>query len=118
MAQNTKIKKDKLGLYTICGGYISRPFYGTIFKEDDEVKTHHFNGSTQAGVTIRDKPETHNFRKDGIYEIWGTTGLSSVKYKLLKNSDFNKITEQTNWYKQNMKFAETVYKEFNSKFTK
>jgi len=45
MVQKTKIKKDSLGLYVIAGGYITRPFYGTIFKEDDIVKSHHFGGS-------------------------------------------------------------------------
>ena len=77
----TKIKKDDLGLYAICGGYISRPFYGTCFQEGDEVKTHHFGGSTKAGVTSLDKPETHNFKRNGQYEVWSTTGMDSVSYK-------------------------------------
>jgi hypothetical protein len=77
MAQLTKIKKDFLGLYVIGGGYICRPFYGTIFKEGDKVKTHHFGSSTDAGVTYPDQ----NFRKNvGIYEIWSTTGTPSYEY--------------------------------------
>jgi len=64
MAKN-KIYKDFLGLYTICGGYISRPAWGTQFNEGDEVNTHHFGGSTMAGVTSPDKPDTHNFKRNG-----------------------------------------------------
>lgn len=81
MAKVTKIKKDQLGLYTNCGGYVSRPFFGTQFKEGDEVKTHHFGGSTGGGVTSPDKPDTHNFKRDGVYEQWGTTGISETEYK-------------------------------------
>jgi len=38
MAITTKIKKYAIGLYTICGGYISRPFFGTQFEEGDTEK--------------------------------------------------------------------------------
>ncbi len=76
-----KIMKDWIGLYTVCGGYISRPFFGTSFQEGDDVKTHHFGGSTLAGVTSVGKPLTHNFKKDGQYELWSTTGTSKTEYK-------------------------------------
>lgn len=52
MSAITKIKRDKLGLYCKCGGWICRPFYGTKFIEGESVKSHHFGGSTIAGVTI------------------------------------------------------------------
>ena len=126
MAATTKIKKDHIGLYTVCGGYISRPFYGTQFKEGDEVKTHHFGGSTMTGVTIPDKPETHNFKKDGQYEVWSTTGISSTHYRknqLPSNytdrySDFSTyLDEVTDWYSNNAKGPiGGIYKDKNKKF--
>jgi len=75
MAQNTQVKSDRFGLYVIAGGYISRPFHGTIFKEGDLVKTHHFGGSVDAGVTFREKDLKFNTRGD--YEIWTTTGSAT-----------------------------------------
>jgi hypothetical protein len=78
MAQKTTIKKDHLGLYVIAGGYITRPFYGTKFKEGDEVKSHHFGGSTDAGVTYNEKE--FNFR-NGKYEFWTTTGITQIELK-------------------------------------
>ena len=126
MSRITKIKKDQLGLYVNCGGYISRPFFGTKFKEGDRVKTHHFGGSTDAGVTSPDKPDTHNFRK-GTYEYWGTTGMSGYQYKKKeikegyeelfggKYTNFEEYLElKTKWYekKQNYLFKE----DHNNKF--
>lgn len=109
MAQKTKIKKDFLGLYVIAGGYITRPFYGTIFKEGDIVKSHHFNGSTRAGVTFIDQ----SFKTNGKYEIWVTTGIMSYHYKDKKiqygleqlfGVDYKTFEEyleaNTNWYKK------------------
>ncbi len=126
----SKIHKDFLGLYTICGGYISRPIYGTQFNEGDEVNTHHFGGSTKAGVTTRDKPETHNFKKSGQYEVWITTGTSNRQYKDktfkleyegLFGSSYNTWEEylklKTEWYKKTA-FPPLVYKEMNDKFVK
>ena len=74
MAQNTTIKSDKFGIYVIAGGYITRPFYGTMFKEGDLVKTHHFGGSTNAGVTFREKE--FKFNEKGLYEVWCTTDVN------------------------------------------
>ena len=89
MSKNTKVKSDKHGLYVIAGGYVTRPFYGTIFKEGDDVKTHHFGGSTNAGVTFQKKELT--FRKNSSdYEIWGTTGV------FFENSEDD---DNYNWYK-------------------
>lgn len=110
MAQKTKIKKDFLGLYVIAGGYIARPFYGTIFKDGDTVKSHHFGGSTMAGVTFINQ----NFKKNGKYEIWVTTGITSYEYKdknikygfeALFSTNYDTFEEyleaDTNWYKRN-----------------
>jgi hypothetical protein len=92
MAIKTKIKKDALGLYTVCGGYISRPFFGTQFEEGDTVNTHHFGGTINAGVTLPDRKETHNFKKGGIFEYWGTTGISNTHYKLKRfNKDYENL---------------------------
>lgn len=126
----SKIYKDFLGLYTICGGYISRPIYGTQFNEGDEVNTHHFGGSTKAGVTTRDKPETHNFKKSGQYEVWITTGINNRQYKDktfklgyegLFGASYNTWEEylklNTEWYKKTA-FPPHVYKEMNDKFVK
>lgn len=123
MVQKTKIKKDSLGLYVIAGGYITRPFYGTIFKEDDIVKSHHFGGSIMAGVTFIDQ----NFKKDGKYEIWVTTGITSYDYKDKKikygfeylfgvnYKTFEEYLEaDANWYKKNSFY--TFAKIRNEKF--
>jgi hypothetical protein len=97
----TEIKKDELGLYVIAGGYIARPFWGTCFKEGDVVKTHHFGGSTRAGVTITDKKKTHNFKRGGQYENWCTTGLDSSKYKRGEYTQ-EQIKISTDWYYKDM----------------
>ncbi len=103
MAQKTKIKRDFLGLYVDAGNWISRPFYGTCFNEGDIVKSHHFGGSTSAGVGELDA----NFRKDRGYEYWCTTGIINWEYENRKNNDgeilseeeYNKvIKESTKWY--------------------
>jgi hypothetical protein len=126
----SKIFKDKIGLYTICGSYISRPFFGTIFQEGDDVNTHHFGGSTVAGVTSQGKPETHNFKKTGQYEIWTTTGMSNKEYKENKfrpgfeglfgaYSNFEEyLVLQTDWYRSSVIFASKIYQLENSKFAK
>lgn len=113
MAQNTTIKSDKFGLYVIAGGYITRPFYGTMFKEGDLVKTHHFGGSTNAGVTFREKD--FKFNKVGLYELWCTTGTSSNS-----SVDDPKFAEIYESYKDHssMKsfFNEKTNEEFKDKF--
>ena len=92
MAQTTKIKKDLLGLYVIAGGWISRPPNMdnslTIFKDGDKVKTHHFGGSVIAGVTF----ESENFKHDGNYEIWITTGIINLNYKTMSQSEIKSET--------------------------
>ena len=108
----TKIKEDEFGLYVIAGGWIARPFFGTIFQKDDVVKSHHFGGSTKAGVTVIDKPDTHNFKRKGIYETWATTGIMSHE-KISKE----KTKEKIEWYK---KHSETyaIVKNPNANFVK
>lgn len=113
----TKIKKDELGLYVIAGGYIARPFWGTCFKEGDEVKSHHFSGSTRAGVTVTDRKETHNFKGKGQYENWCTTGLGSGKYKRGEYTQ-EQLERTTEWYRRDMiHFAERLT-EANQEFAK
>jgi hypothetical protein len=113
----TKVKKDQLGLYVIAGGYITRPFWGTCFNEGDEVKTHHFGGSTRAGVTVTDKKETHNFKRDGQYEYWCTTGLCSTKYKRGEYT-LEEIEKQTEWYSKDMIHVADRLTEANREFSK
>jgi len=107
MSQITKIKKDFLGLYVIAGGWICRPFFGTMFIEGDKVKSHHFGGSTKAGVTIL----TENFKRNGNYEYWSTTGTLEYEYSELSKKE---ITEKFNWYKNNA--DKVVYNSLNKKF--
>jgi hypothetical protein len=129
MAIKTKIKKDALGLYTVCGGYIARPLFGTQFEEGDTVNTHHFSGSINAAVTLPDRKETHHFKKGGIFEYWRTTGISNQEYK---NKRFNKDYEglfgskydnfddylrlQVEWYRKQDIHLEERFKEFNRPF--
>ena len=129
MAITTKIKKDALGLYTICGGYISRPFFGTQFEEGDIVNTHHFSGSINAGVTLPDRKETHNFKKGGIFEYWRSTGIPNNHYvkkihkpdlQKLFRSPYNNFDEYlklvTEWYSKLDIHLEERFKEFNRAF--
>jgi hypothetical protein len=113
MAQNTTVMSDKFGLYVISGGYITRPFYGTIFKEGDLVKTHHFGGSIDAGVTFRENE--FKFNKVGLYEVWCTTGTSR-NYSV----DDPKFAELHNYYKGYSRmlsfFNEQGNKDFKDKF--
>lgn len=108
MAQKTKIKSDFLGLYVLAGGYISRPFYGTIFNDGDVVKTNHFNGSSLAGVTYLDK----NIINPEDFEMWSTTGISNVEYNKLSNAE---IEEKTNWYKSRIPLS-SIYINRNTDF--
>lgn len=129
MAVKTKIKKDQLGLYTICGGYISRPFYGTQFEEGDSVNTHHFGGSIRGGVTLCNQKETHNFKKGGIFEYWVTTGIANYEYKKrefekgfenLFGGNYETFEEylylNTEWYRKQDQHLEKTYKEHNLAF--
>jgi len=113
----TKIKKDQLGLYVIAGGYIARPFWGTCFNEGDVVKTHHFGGSTRAGVTVTDKKETHNFKRNGQYENWCTTGLDSTNYNKGKYTQ-EQIKISTDWYRRDMIHFADRLAEANEEFLK
>jgi len=62
------IRKDEIGLWTACGGYIARPNDGrTSFKEGDKPKTKHFGGSTMCGIG---KLEGRSNYK----ETWTTSG--------------------------------------------
>lgn len=120
-----KIKKDFLGLYTICGGWICRPFYGTIFNEGDEVKTHHFGGSVEAGVTFKNIPEC-NFTRKGKYERWVTTGATDTEFENKKISDNYKpyfmktfeevVKEKTEWYYNHVRTGIPIYEKLNKEF--
>lgn len=125
MANKTTVKKDSLGLYVTAGGYICRPFYGTMFKEGDVVKCHHFGGSTNAGVTFDSKE--FRFDKKGMCEVWTTTFSSSEYEKKevrstlpeYKNLSFNQyLRKKTTWYKSYSKSLSTIYTEENEKFAK
>ena len=110
MAQITIIKKDFLGLYVIADGTIARPFYGTMFNENDKVKTHHFGGSTKAGVTLKKE----KFTKKGNYEIWCTSGTMAYEYKSLSQKE---IKDNYNWYKNDSNgYKSFVYKKHNDDF--
>jgi hypothetical protein len=111
----TEIKKDELGLYVIAGGWIARPFYGTCFNEGDTVKSHHFGGSTRAGVTLADRKETHNFKRNGVYEIWCTTGISSWEYRSGKYTQ-EEIKETTEWYRNHNQVFAPAFKKVNEEF--
>lgn len=104
-----KIYKDNLGLYTKACGWISRPFYGTMFKEGDTVRTHHFGGSTLAGVTF----EGEKFTKNGNHEFWSTTGINSYEYKDLSDSYKKETTE---WYKDHNRSLSKIYTKRNLEF--
>jgi len=93
MSAIAKIKKDDLGLYVNAGGCITRPFFGTMFKEGDEVKTHHFGGSIRAGVTFQDKNFTHKNRE---YEIWCVTEITIDRYSKMSKEE---LSERTKWSK-------------------
>lgn len=115
MASKTKIKKDSLGLYVIAGGWIARPFYGTMFNEGDVVKSHHFGGSTNAGVTILDDSNIFNFKRDGNFEYWCTTGTMAYEYDKL---DLKTIKKNYDWYFKSYKNFGIVYCDRNQEFKK
>jgi len=69
----TKVKSDEKGLFVITGGRVGRPKDTlTSFKAGDEVKAHHFGGSSIIGVGDKNC----NFRKRRSYEIWWIDCLS------------------------------------------
>ena len=112
MSQKTTVKRDFLGLYVVAGGWIARPFNGTVFNEGDLVKSHHFGGSTDAGVTTLD----NNFKRDGHYELWTTTGTSSTEYSKLTEQE---IESKYDWYKETMQGAlGKIRKDHNTEFAK
>lgn len=115
MAQKTTVKQDNIGLYVVAGGWIARPFYGTIFNVGDNVLTHHFGGNTNAGVTTPGKSATHNFRNKGIQEIWSTTGVMASEYSKLSAKE---IMDKTQYYINAAKALFPVYNLFNSDFVK
>lgn len=118
MSAKTKIKRDSLGLYVIAGGYMSRPIYGTKFKEGDVVRSHHFGGSDMAGVTH--PSETHdksiyNFKFGGKMEIWCTCG----GYRPVDETDPISVAEtmrKIEWYKDLNKGVSHIYKKNNLEF--
>lgn len=103
------IKKDFLGLYVVAGKYISRPFFGTIFKEGDVVKSYHFNGSTLAGVTF---PKENFTKSSGVYEYWTTT-VDTQQYEKISFLDIQTKTESNKSYFKGVSF---IYEEKNKEF--
>jgi hypothetical protein len=76
MAKLNKIRKDCVGLYVNCGGYVSRPFWGTSFSEGDMVKTTHVGGSVMGKVTTEDL----DFKWQN-FEYWCTCGMGYSQHK-------------------------------------
>jgi hypothetical protein len=91
----TKIKKDFIGLYVTCGGYIARPtpnrwsqatqtVITSSFKEGDEVKAHHTGGSTRATI-----------KSPTVTETWATQSISNYEYvkcrKNLSKEEFEQV---------------------------
>ena len=78
MSSLTKIKCDNLGLYMYAEGYLCRPFFGTCFREADEVKVHYL-GDTKAGVGL---PGHALFKKKDTFEYWSFlgTGIWEKRY--------------------------------------
>lgn len=112
MSQKTKVCKDELGLYVTAGGWIARPFYGTKFKEGDIIKTHHFGGSNVAGVTSVDK-DGYNFKYNGIYERWCTTGIMASEYN---KKTIKELKEINDWYEKMLTAQKIIYGELNKNF--
>jgi hypothetical protein len=127
-----------LGLYVNCDGRISRPFYGTSFKEGDRVRTNHMSGSTLTRVTKDDNPEIYNFKSDGLYEYWEITGVYAGDYRrnMSKKNNYGQVPfsmqysdgpkqwdtfldymeEMTEWYKRNSNQLSGIYIDHNKKF--
>ena len=88
----SQIKRDRFGLYVIAQSWKSRPFYGTCFKEGDEVRTHHFRGSTEAGVGLPGKASFRRSRNNLTYEYWCTSGSTS------KDKPDDAMAKRLRWY--------------------
>lgn len=124
MSQKTKVGKDHCGLFITAGGYIARPFFGTSFKEDDEVKSHHFGGSIYAGVGLL---ETAKFRKKNTFEYWVTTGCGlwqknhpnewKMGEKKYKGWD-EYISQCTLWYRLHANPAQLFAEPHNKKYAR
>lgn len=129
----TKVKKDSLGLYINAGGYICRPFYGTCFREGDEVKAHHFGGSTAVGVGV---PGEAMFKDRETFERWSTTGTGQWEKKFPDRWEVNGVRYKqwdayvracAQWYKDhnastspsqakhNRRYAKKVGRRYSSK---
>ena len=120
MSQKTTIKKDWLGLYVIAGGWIARPMCGTSFKEGDVVKSHHFGGSIEAGVTTLNL----QFRKIGTYEFWFTTVINDdynrKEIPEIFKRDFKKWEDYMVWITETNKnhYPAGIYEKYNQDFAR
>jgi hypothetical protein len=118
MTSKTEVKEDVFGMYVVAGGYRSRPFYGTCFKVGDKVKSHHFGGSTDAGVMEVDSKE--NFRTFDHCEIWCTSGSSNYEFTKENLNDpkfIKEATKKIKWYKKySSGYQSEIYGEINEKF--
>ena len=126
MSQKTTIKSDHISLYVTAGGYIARPFFGTCFKEGDEVITHHFGGSIHAGVGLPGISGA-SFRNKNTFEYWTTTGAglwerSCPKYWKVEGKKFKRwedyITASTTWYYLHASPAKKFAEPLNRKYAR
>lgn len=91
------IRKDNFGVFVTAGGWVCRPIGKTKFIQGMNVKTHHFGGSTRAGVgkTLKGK---------GDYdEYWTTTGMMLFRNKVVDGLSLLPVPEKqikklTDWY--------------------
>lgn len=119
-----KIKKDKLGLYAEAGGWIIRPFFGTNFGEGDDVKTHHFGGTTFAGVTYNVKDLNFNKKGSPSFEYWGTSGVFIEDYKSKKVTSIldegktfeESLSDSYDWYRKHSEKFYNLYSKKNKEF--
>jgi len=88
----TTIKCDAIGLFVVAGGWICRRSHPSIFKEGDEVETHHFGGTTVAGVG-----KTKALKRGTYLEYWTTTG--TIEAEML-DTPIKEQRETWEWYKR------------------
>jgi len=114
---STVIKKDRLGLYVNAGGWKTRPFYGTCFKEGDVVETHHFGGSTFAGVGLPGKVSFRRSRSNFSFEYWCTSGTLSTEAGTLSTEALQNFSaERLKWYWETCQTADFFAEKHNRSF--
>lgn len=72
-----RVHRDQWGLWVSADGYVARPLgIETRFSKGDEVCTHHFGGSTDAGVG-----KDASCGRGKYLETWTTTGMSAEELR-------------------------------------